>query len=235
MWLTDKMRKVKNMEQEIIKIKKILTDVSTGEARIQEFNDEYVALYNQIAEYFKAGGIKNPNPYSDLWEFYQYWKKHLKTYAERRAYVIRLYKNLKTESVKTKNNSHTYINLGRIRELRSVRNADFDLTKLIRLCEEINIAFTASAFLSCGMLVRSVIDHIPPIFGVSSFSEVESNYKGSKSFKESMKHLNASSRKIADQYLHGQIRPKEVLPNENQVDFSNDMDVLLAEVYRILK
>jgi hypothetical protein len=223
------------MEQEITRIKKILTDVSTGEVRIQDCNEEYVGLYSQLTEFFRTTGVKNPNPYSDLWEFYQYWKKHLKTYAERRAYVIKLYKNLKAENTKTKSNSHTYINLGRIRELRSVKNTDFDLTKLIRLCEEINIAFSASAYLSCGMLVRSMIDHVPPIFGLSGFLEVESNYKGSKSFKESMKHLNASSRKIADQYLHGQIRPKEVLPNENQIDFSNDVDVLLAEIYRILK
>lgn len=223
------------MEQEITKIKKILTDVSTGQARIQDCNDEYTILYNQLSEYFQGIGIKNPNPYSDLWEFYEYWKKHLKTYAERRSYVIKIYKNLKVDSVKTKNNSHTYINLGRIRELKTIKNKDFDLAKLIRFCEEINISHTNSAYLSCGMLVRSVIDHVPPIFGAGTFSEVENNYKGSKSFKESMKHLNASSRKIADQYLHTQIRNKEVLPNETQTDFSNDMDVLLAEIYRILK
>lgn len=223
------------MEQEIVKIKKILTEVSTGQARIQDCNDEYTALYNDLSEYFRGVGIKNPNPYSDLWEFYEYWKKHLKTYAERRAYVIKLYKNLKTDSAKTKNNSHTYINLGRIRELKTIKNKDFDLGKLIRFCEEVNISHANGAYLSCGMLVRSVIDHVPPIFGVTTFSEVENNYKGSKSFKESMKHLNASSRKIADQYLHTQIRNKEVLPNETQVDFSNDMDVLLAEIYRILK
>ena len=223
------------MEQEIIKIKKILTEVSTGQARIQDCNDEYIILYNQLSEYFQRIGIKNPNPYSDLWEFFQYWKKHLETYAERRSYVIKIYKNLKIETIKTKNNSHNYINLGRMRELKSVNNTNFDLSKLIRFCEEINISYANNAYLSCGMLVRSVIDHIPPIFGVNAFSEIENNYKGSKSFKESMKHLNASSRKIADQYLHTQIRNKEVLPNENQIDFSNDIDVLLAEIYRILR
>jgi hypothetical protein len=30
------------------------------------------------------------------------------------------------------------------------------------------------------------------------------------------------------------IRNKEVLPNENQVDFGKDMDVLLSEIVRIL-
>lgn len=224
------------MEQEITRIKKILTDVSTGQAQIQDLNDEYINLYNELDTYFKDSNIKNPNQYSDLWEFYQYWKKHLKTYADRRAYVIKIYKNIKpTNTPRIKNNSHTYINTGRIKELKTIKNINFDLTKLIRLCEEINISFANKSYISCGMLIRSVIDHIPPIFGVSNFSEVENNYKGTKSFKESMKHLNSSSRKIADQYLHTQIRNKEVLPNEQQIDFSNDMDVLLSEIYRILK
>ena len=224
------------MEKEIIKIKKILTDVSTGQAQIQDFNDEYINIYSQLDTYLNDLNVKNPNPYSDLWEFYQYWKKNLKTYADRRAYVIKIYKNLKVNNQPvTKNNFHTYINTGRIKELKSIKSTKFDLIKLIRLCEEINISFLNKAYLSCGMLVRSMIDHVPPIFGSSNFSEVENNYKGTKSFKESMKHLNVSSRKISDQYLHTQIRNKEVLPNEQQIDFSNDLDVLLSEIYRILK
>jgi hypothetical protein len=89
-------------------------------------------------------------------------------------------------------------------------------------------------YLSTAMLIRAIIDHVPPIFEKNSFTEVVNNY-GGKSFKDSMKNLENSSRKIADAYLHTQIRNKEVLPNSNQVDFSNDLDVLLAEIFRILK
>jgi hypothetical protein len=138
------------------------------------------------------------------------------------------------QPVSTKNKSSTYVNLGRIAELASVKNASFDLSKLIRLCEEINIAFSSNAFLSTIILTRAIIDHVPPIFGQGSFSQVVGGY-GTKSFKESMGRLDGSSRKIADQYLHGQIRNREVLPNETQVDFSPDIDLLLAEVYRVLK
>jgi hypothetical protein len=223
------------MDTQITRIKKIMTDVSTGDGRIQDLNDEYILLYQELAELMQIRKIKNPNPYSDLWEFYQYWKKNLGTYAERRTYVIKLYKNLKTDTAKTKTNSHTYVNLSRIKELRAIKSANFDLSKLVRFCEELNTTFASGSYLSTAMLVRSIIDHVPPIFGAGLFSEVENNHKGNKSFKESMKNLNSSSRKIADQYLHTQIRNKEVLPNENQVDFSNDIDVLLAEIYRILK
>ena len=85
------------------------------------------------------------------------------------------------------------------------------------------------------MLVRAIIDHVPPIFNCKNFSEVGNNYAGSKSFKDAMIHLDKSSRKIADQYLHGQIRSSEVLPNATQVNFSTDLDFLLGEIVRILK
>ncbi len=48
-----------------------------------------------------------------------------------------------------------------------------------------------------------------------------------------MTNLENSSRKIADSYLHTRIRNKESLPNRTQVNFSNDMDVLLSEIIRI--
>ncbi|QIR38183.1 hypothetical protein HCG51_16670 [Tolypothrix sp. PCC 7910] len=135
------------------------------------------------------------------------------------------------DSVKKQKN---YINIKRLQELKSISNSSFDLSRLIQYCEEINTCFDNDCLLSVAMLVRGIIDHIPPIFGKSSFNEVANNY-GSKSFKESMAHLNNSLRKIADSYLHTHIRNKEVIPNETQVDCSRDLDVLLGEIYRILK
>jgi hypothetical protein len=108
------------------------------------------------------------------------------------------------------------------------------LSKLIRTCEELNICFAGECHLAVAMLVRSVLDHVPPLFGCKSFAEV-GNYSGARSFKASMSHLESSSRKIADSHLHQQIRKSESLPNETQVNFANDIDVLLAEVVRILK
>lgn len=136
--------------------------------------------------------------------------------------------------VAIKTSAKTYIHEARIAELKSIKNCDFDLSRLIKYCEELNIAFSCECYLSTAMLVRAIIDHIPPIFGKNTFTEVANNH-GSKSFKDSMKNLDNSSRKISDSHLHTQMRKKEVLPNSNQVDFSNDLDVLLAEIYRVLK
>lgn len=69
------------------------------------------------------------------------------------------------------------------------------------------------------MLLRAILDHIPPIFSKASFKEVSSGY-GGKSFKDTMQHLEKGARKIADSHLHAQIRKKELLPTPLQVNFS---------------
>jgi len=127
-----------------------------------------------------------------------------------------------------------YVNQTRIQELRSIGQYNFDLAKLIRLCEELNIASTYEMYYSTAMLVRAILDHIPPIFSKTSFSEVANNHS-TKSWKDSMVHLDKSARKIADSHLHTHIRSSESLPNRTQVDSSRDLDVLLGEIVRILK
>jgi len=131
--------------------------------------------------------------------------------------------------------AENYVDPKRISELRTLASARYDLTKLIRLCEELNQCYAAECYLATAMLVRAIQDHVPPIFELSTFSEVSSNYGGAKSFKQSMRHLDNSLRYIADHQLHVQIRSKEVLPMRTQVDFRADLDMLLSEIVRLLK
>jgi len=125
-------------------------------------------------------------------------------------------------------NKKIYISVDRIKELKGINKCKFDLSRLIRLCEELNIAYQNECYMSVAMILRSIIDHIPPIFDVKTFSEVVNNYGGSKSFKDTVKQLNEPLRKIADLYLHTQIREKEVLPTDIQVDFRASLDMLLS-------
>lgn len=124
-----------------------------------------------------------------------------------------------------------FINLDRINELEQLPTTDFDFRKLVQFCYELNDNYENENFLSVTMLVRSIMNHIPPVFGLTSFNEVANNY-GKMSFKKNMVHLNSSLRNIADGYMHEPIRKKETLPNDTQVNFSQDLDVLLAEVVR---
>jgi hypothetical protein len=129
--------------------------------------------------------------------------------------------------------SNNYVDLDRIKKLKELTNG-YDLKKLIRLCEELNDSYSRQNYYSVGMLVRSIIDHVPPIFKLKTFNEVANNYNdGGKSFGKNMKHLQNSLRNITDGFLHNQIRKKEALPNETQVNFSQDLDVLLSEIIRV--
>jgi len=141
-----------------------------------------------------------------------------------------------SEKEKSINENIYFVDPTRINELKDLRNKDFDLSKLIRLCEELNIASINNNYITSPVLVRAIIDHVPRIFKLKSFSEVANNYSGgTKSFKRSMINLDNSLRNIADNNVHSPIRDKETLPNKTQIDFRQELDVLLSEIVRILK
>jgi len=122
----------------------------------------------------------------------------------------------------------------RLAELRALASSCFDFKKLIRLCEEINVAYSEGCYFATAMLTRGLLDHVPPLFGKGTFSEVGNNYSGGgRSFKETMHHLQNAARRVADSHLHMPIRNSETLPTAQQVNFSSQLDMLLAEIVRI--
>lgn len=130
----------------------------------------------------------------------------------------------------------TYVALSRIGELHALRSKQWDVTRLIRLLEELNIAHANDCHMTTAMLGRAIKDHVPPIFGQTSFAQVASNAAPTnRSFKGSMQSLENSLKHIADSYLHQHIRTSEVLPTALQVDFRADLDVLLGEIVRVLR
>ena len=122
----------------------------------------------------------------------------------------------------------------RLDELRALGSTQFDFSKLIRLCEEINTSYSDGCYFATAMLIRSLLDHVPPIFGKKNFDEVANNY-GGKSFKGTMQHLHNASRNVADGHLHQQIRKSETLPTAQQVNCGQQLDALLEEIVRITK
>lgn len=139
------------------------------------------------------------------------------------------------DDLENENSNENYVNEKRIKELSKIKSEKFDFTRLIALLKELNIAHKNNLKFSIPPLIRIIIDHVPPVFGKSNFAEVCGGY-GTRSFKDSMSILDKSSRKIADSFLHTQIRKSEsALPTDTQVNFKNDLDVLLQEIVRILK
>lgn len=136
--------------------------------------------------------------------------------------------------ISSKHKSITYVSPQRIKELSQIESSQFDMSRLIRMLEELNIAYINDAFISCGIIVRSILDHIPPIFGKTNFKTFASQCQG-KTEKKLMGNLENSSRKIADSLLHSPIEKREILPTEIQVDSKKELDVLLAKIVKELK
>lgn len=222
--------------------------------------DEYTLNY--ILKIFKNGGgyflisgkyyslasvkiieiFENPNEINDnvikqmAAKESEYYNGSLGEYVSE-LFLSRLGENVTSKFLKDKlsgnNKIHSnYINANRIEDLKSL-STNYDLNKLIMLCEELNSNFQSKNYFSVAILGRAIIDHIPPIFGLNSFNEVANNY-GSKSIKGSLKHLNESMRNISDGILHSHIRKKESLATKEQVNFSQDLDVLLGEIISVL-
>jgi hypothetical protein len=131
-------------------------------------------------------------------------------------------------------NAKPFVDQQRIEALRAIKSSEFSLIRLVQICDELNASWAAGSFLSVAMATRALIDHVPPLFDCSTFTEVANNVSVSASFQRSMRHLDASARNIADRHLHSRIRQQETLPNATQVDFSQDLDVLLEEIVRRL-
>lgn len=138
--------------------------------------------------------------------------------------------NIKKEHIlKNESTSQSpFIHPLRIESLQQSTNSKFDTSRLIQVCKELNHAYEAKNYITVGVLIRIILDHVPPIFNKKTFTEIANN--SPKSFKDVMLNLEGFHRKIADGFLHTQIRSKEYLPTETTVDCRSAIDVLLAEV-----
>jgi hypothetical protein len=165
----------------------------------------------------------------------EWYKRYLK---DEERYVKRQPEKPINLEVQLSGNKDFFVHPTRINELSMVATEKFDLSKLLALCRELNINYSFGCHYSIALLIRSILNHVSPIFGYGKFADVLTKYQADgniKSFRQSIVHLEESSRKIADSYAHSLVRAKETLPTETQIDFRRDLDVLLGEIVRILK
>ncbi len=118
-------------------------------------------------------------------------------------------------NIATQNNGSPFIDVGIVKELRELTSDKFDLCKLVRFCEELNDAYGRGNYLSSILLIRAIMNHVPPIFGQTKFSQVVAN--AGRSLKNVLERLS-EARSIADLHTHATIRRNEPLPTKNQVE-----------------
>lgn len=125
-----------------------------------------------------------------------------------------------------------FVDPDRLAALAASLSPAYDLTRLITLCQELNVCWAGGAYYAVAMLTRALIDHIPPIFGKTSFGEVVDNVSFPRSTKEALRHLDESARNTADQHLHLIITSHEMPPSRTQVDCRGYLDTLITEVVK---
>lgn len=113
--------------------------------------------------------------------------------------------------------------------LRSIKPTRLDFRKLIGFCEEIDDAYRRGNHLSTILLIRAVMNHVPPVFGQTTFAAVVA--QAGRSVKPMLERLEGEARPIADLHTHHLMRARESVPSRNQIEpYKGSFELLLQEV-----
>jgi hypothetical protein len=116
-----------------------------------------------------------------------------------------------------------------IKKLKEIRSSRFDLRKLVKMVEELNYAYQSENYLSSTLLLRAIINHVPPIFSATNFAQVVAN--SNRSVKAILSILEDGARPIADLHTHMMIRKKESIPSRNQIEpYKAPFELLINEI-----
>lgn len=118
---------------------------------------------------------------------------------------------------------------GLIARLAEKKSGAADIGSLVKMCREINSSYAHGNILATALLMRTVLNHVPPVFGYDTFSQVAAN--ASRSLKENFEHLENGLRKVADYHAHRKIASSESYPSVAQVEpFRPQFELLLQQI-----
>lgn len=121
------------------------------------------------------------------------------------------------------------IERGLLDQLGAAKPTKFDTRFLVRICQEINSCWAHGNVVGTVLLMRTVLNYIPPVFGHQTFPQVVAN--SSRTLKDSLTHLEDGLRKIADFHTHRRMGPADHYPSSAQVEpFKPQFELLLREV-----
>jgi len=122
-----------------------------------------------------------------------------------------------------------FLNTEVLLRLKASPATRLDPRKLVKMCEELNDAYARGNYVSSALLLRAIINHVPSVFGASTFAEVIS--QAGRSVKAILARLNDDARPIADLHTHLLMRQTEHLPTKNQLEpYKATFEVLIQEV-----
>ncbi|MFD8007438.1 hypothetical protein [Streptomyces mirabilis] len=110
-----------------------------------------------------------------------------------------------------------YVDESLIKELEDKQGTtQWDVTKLVQLARELNSNFAAQNPYSCLVLLRAILDHVPPVLGMPDFKQAASNYKWGQTDGGYARMLR-DARALGDDALHRQIGRKPDLLSMDDV------------------
>ena len=105
----------------------------------------------------------------------------------------------------------------------------YDLILLSKLCRETNASYSQGNFIATILLMRAVLNYLPPIFGQETFAQVVASV--GRSLKAVFATLEDGLRKIADYHTHRRIDNANMYPSNAQIEpFRPQFELLLQEV-----
>ena len=154
--------------------KGLMISVSTGGQRIEKVNTEYQHRANTITDGLSERGIKNTNPYKDLWGWYGKWSDDsLPKYQDRRTFIGNMFEPM-LESVKSLENN----------SINPVFEEPTGWTRVDRNMGEIKLRIAQSTteeqYQAIGLLCREALISLAQVVFIEDVHETIDGVKASK-------------------------------------------------------
>jgi hypothetical protein len=129
----------------------------------------------------------------------------------------------------------TYVDGALLEEFQELDSASrWSLDKLVGLARELNGNYAAEHTYACHMLLRAILDHIPPAFGHTSFAQVVANHAWGTTDAKYAKKLT-DYRNSSDDVLHRQIRTSPSRIGMDDLPPRPCINALLQELLTVLQ
>jgi len=121
-----------------------------------------------------------------------------------------------------------YVDLDLLVRLQALDHPDWNLAKLATLLNELNDNFERRNRYACHMLLRAILDHVPPIFGYRDFKTLANNHQWPNQVTKTYMRQLEDFKTQGHDALHGQVNAGKDLLSMNDVPPPVRLNALLA-------
>lgn len=205
--------------EEIETQRNLMIAVATGGPRIDTVNDEYQRRRDWIQSALKERGLRDPNPYSDLWAWYGKWSSgDLPTYQSRRRYISGLCEHL-IDHIRQGSASR---GAGIFEEPTGWARVDRGLGEIRKRLEE---ASTEEQFQAVGLLCRETLISLAQVVYSPSLHKPEDEVPPSKTDAKRMleaylaKELGSKTNEVARRHARAALALANDLQHRRTANF----------------